>query len=179
MHQEATVCHLLRGDGPKTETLLGERKSRFCNGVLNGPGGKFNPDETALQCLCREVEEEIGVVVDPISAKHYASADFYHPVAEGYYAHKWRVHYFTATRWRGEPRPLAGFVNLQWFFIGKLPFDRMMSDQRLWLPAALPLRENGQLMELEIFYGDGGLRTVGRWVFRLVEKSKFVKSGVT
>lgn len=169
MYQEATVCHLLRGGGSETEILLGKRESPFCDGVLNGPGGKFNEGETAPECACREVSEEIDVVVNPTSLRHYASADFFHP-SGGEYFHKWRVHYFTTTRWRGEPRIRGGFTSLLWFPVRELPFDQMMPDQRFWLLAALPFRENGQMMQVEIFYRDGAPKTVERGSFRLVAK---------
>jgi mutator protein MutT len=39
------------------------------------PGGKYEPGETARQTLVRELEEELGVVVDPDSLVHVGHFD--------------------------------------------------------------------------------------------------------
>jgi 8-oxo-dGTP pyrophosphatase MutT (NUDIX family) len=83
MH-EATVCHLQRGVGDTAEILLGRRVSLFANGFWNGPGGKFKNGETILECLRREVREEVGVRVNTSKAKHFATVDFFHPCSQGY-----------------------------------------------------------------------------------------------
>ena len=174
MLREATVGHLLRGSGQETEVLLGLRDSLFLNGVWNGPGGKLEPGESIPIGLKREVREEIEVEIDLTSAKHFATADFYHPVPGSVtYTHEWRVHYFRITRWSGEPRPVEGFRELRWFLLHALPYEKMVVDQVAWLPLALShLRNgNGSLLKVVIFYGDNKLKTVARGQFQFVEKT--------
>ena len=43
----------------KGRILLIRKKRGIGAGKVNGPGGKFEPGETALQCVLREVREEL------------------------------------------------------------------------------------------------------------------------
>ena len=53
--------------------LLIRKKRGIGAGKVNGPGGKFEPGETALQCVLREVREESGLTeVRPVSEDLYS-----------------------------------------------------------------------------------------------------------
>lgn len=167
--REATVGHLLRGDGRNTQVLLGQRiKTLFCGGIWNGPGGKFEEEdrENALACLVRELREEIGVKIRKPSARHFATLDCYIPNGSGHQLEQ-RVHFFNITGWNGEPQPLEGYSQLKWFSLRKLPWKRMHSDRTIWLPLAL--KEPEKMLRVEIFYGDAGLKTVVKAALQFVE----------
>ena len=55
----ATLMFLVQ-DG---KILLIRKKRGIGAGKVNGPGGKFEPGETALQCVLREVREELCIDV--------------------------------------------------------------------------------------------------------------------
>ncbi len=78
-----------------TCVLIARRKA---DAVLGGywelPGGKIEPGESPQQCLVREFEEELGVVVEPVEAM---------AVIEFQYDHaRVRLHPFFCSRLRGE-----------------------------------------------------------------------------
>ncbi|WP_181351307.1 8-oxo-dGTP diphosphatase [Thalassobacillus sp. CUG 92003] len=58
MYQQ-TLCFLKRND----EILMLNRDASPTQGLWNGVGGKMEGDETPLDCVIREVEEETGIVI--------------------------------------------------------------------------------------------------------------------
>ena len=58
-----TLLHVIK-DG---KILLAEKKRGFGQGLLNGVGGKVEPDETIEEAMIREAKEEIGII--PINYK--------------------------------------------------------------------------------------------------------------
>lgn len=173
--QDATVCYLLRGSEQGTEALLGLRNALFASNIWNGPGGKLNEGEDIKTGAIREVQEEINVVVDPTSIRHFATADFYYPDLKSLtHRHSWRVHYLSALRWTGELRIVEGFTELRWFLINSFPYESMMADQVAWLPLAFSRHnghDNGLLLQVDIFYGDTDGKTIEKGDFRFVLKT--------
>ncbi len=163
--KECTVGYLLRESSQGTQTLLGLRDSRRFSGIWNGPGGGREEGETIIDCLARELREEIGVEINKKSVRHFATAGFYHPNGDNWQL-EWLVHFLTITDWTGEPRLVEGFSILEWFLLDRLPFRQMMADQVAWLPLALS-NENGRLLQVKIFYGDRDARVIvkGDWEF--------------
>lgn len=157
---QATVCHLLRGIGKGQEVLLGPRVSNSLhNGYYNGPGGKFGQRETALSCLARELREEIGVRIDKKSARLFARVDYYYPSVIGPEL-KWRVFFFGVTRWVGKPKAVNGFRWVEWFKTNRLPYRRMLPEQRLWLPMIYDLGVRSNIVTGKIFYDETRVRVL-------------------
>ena len=54
---QATICEII-----KDEKILLQYKAegKFGEGKWNGPGGKIKPEETPLEGVIREVQEETG-----------------------------------------------------------------------------------------------------------------------
>lgn len=71
-----TLAIITRGN----KVLLGLKQggSKIGEGTLNGPGGKFDPekDKTNLDCVIRETEEEVGIVLNPAKLKRLLSSLF-------------------------------------------------------------------------------------------------------
>jgi 8-oxo-dGTP diphosphatase len=89
---------LIAADG---RILLHQRK---LGGALGGlwefPGGKVEPGETPHAALIRELEEELGVAIDPADLAYLARA------SEPGNPHV--ILLYTCRRWRGEPVCLTG-----------------------------------------------------------------------
>ncbi|HAN44836.1 MAG TPA: DNA mismatch repair protein MutT [Ruminococcaceae bacterium] len=64
-----TLCFIVRGK----EILMINRQKTSWMGCWNGVGGKLMPNETAYQCIKREIFEETGICVDDIRFKGVVS----------------------------------------------------------------------------------------------------------
>ncbi len=132
----ATLVFLVR-DGL---VLLIRKKRGLGAGKINGPGGRFERGESAVDCARREMEEEVGVRTRDLAPCGENLFQF----VDGYSIH---VHVFTARDGEGEARETEEAVPL-WTPLDGIPYHEMWEDDALWLPLAL-----------------GGVPFVGRYVF--------------
>jgi 8-oxo-dGTP diphosphatase len=109
--------------------LLIHKKRGLGAGKINGPGGKIEPGETALQAAVRETQEEIGVT--PLHLEERAELRF--QFADGYSLH---CAVFVATDLMGEPIETEEAAPF-WVNVADVPYDRMWADDRHWLPLVL------------------------------------------
>ncbi|MEE3327693.1 MAG: 8-oxo-dGTP diphosphatase [Myxococcota bacterium] len=112
-----------------SRVLLIRKKRGLGAGLINGPGGKLERNESAAECAVREVEEEVGLT--PLELEERGELRF--QFVDGYAIH---VHVFVAHGHRGqlceteEAKPI-------WFDISDIPYEEMWADDRLWLPHVL------------------------------------------
>jgi 8-oxo-dGTP diphosphatase len=121
----ANLVFIVQGD----EVLLIRKKRGLGAGKINGPGGKLEPGETALEAAVREVREEIGVT--PLEVEERGVLHF--QFTDGYALH---CVVFVARAYAGTPVETAEAVP-QWHPRGALPYGEMWADDRLWLGRAL------------------------------------------
>lgn len=134
--ERATLCFICDGD----RVLLIHKKRGLGAGKVNGPGGKIDPGETALESAIRETIEEVGVT--PLNPQQ--SGELFFQFADGYSLH---CTVFRANEHSGTAIETAEAVPF-WTASADLPFDRMWADDRHWLPLLL-----------------AGQQFVGRFVF--------------
>lgn len=110
--------------------LLGLKKRGFGVGRWNGFGGKVQAGETVDECVKREVFEEAGVGIK-------------NPVKVGIIEFTFQnspeileVHIYRAEKFSGEPAE-SDEMKPKWFQIDEIPFDKMWSCDKLWLPLLL------------------------------------------
>ena len=121
----ANLCFIMR-DG---QILLIRKKRGLGAGKINGPGGRLERGETALQAAVRETQEEIGVT--PVELEEVGELFF--QFVDGYGLH---VTVFAAGGCTGhltetdEAKPM-------WTDISKMPYDEMWQDDPYWLPLAM------------------------------------------
>ncbi|WP_284979469.1 NUDIX domain-containing protein [Arthrobacter sp. fls2-241-R2A-200] len=128
-----TLCFLLR-DGPDSEhVLLGTKKTGFGRGKVVGVGGHVEAGETASQAACREVMEEVSVVVAPEDLVPAGTVDFVFPARP-----EWDMAttVFLTRAWQGEPLE-SDEIAPAWFPVNRLPVERMWADAEHWLPAMI------------------------------------------
>lgn len=113
-----------------SKVLLGLKKRGFTMGVWNGFGGKVQSSETIDECVKREVFEEAGVEIED-------------PVKVGIIEFEFQnsreileVHIYRAEKFSGEPAE-SDEMKPKWFQINEIPFDKMWSCDKLWLPLLL------------------------------------------
>lgn len=120
----ATVCFLSQ----RGKILLQKRPSHLrWAGRLNGPGGKIDSDETPVEAVTREVEEETALRLR--SARSHGTLLLY------FGNEQLLVHVFSSADFSGRTRGSEGA--LRWYSSSAPPFDRMWPDQRHWLPLVL------------------------------------------
>ena len=77
--QRANLCFILREE----KILLIRKKRGFGAGKINGPGGKVDPGESALESALRETFEELGI--HPLGAEQRGELHF--QFRDGYSLH--------------------------------------------------------------------------------------------
>ena len=121
----ANLCFVIRGG----QILLIRKKRGLGAGKINGPGGRIEKGETALQAAIRETQEEIGVT--PTGLEHVGELFF--EFLDGYKLH---VAVFCATGCVGKLRE-TDEADPIWTNIESIPYEQMWQDDRYWLPLLL------------------------------------------
>lgn len=91
---------LIRPDG---RFLLASRPpDKVYAGYWEFPGGKLEPGEGVEQALARELDEELGLAIDPGAVTRWREqvVDYPHALV--------RLHFCRVTAWRGTPRMREG-----------------------------------------------------------------------
>jgi 8-oxo-dGTP diphosphatase len=147
--ERANLCFILK-DG---RVLLIRKKRGLGAGKVNGPGGKIEPGESALESAIREVQEEIGVTPLAIEDRGVLHFQF----ADGY---SLECAVFVAKDLEGEPVETAEAAPF-WVPVGAVPYDEMWADDRHWLPEVLAGRSFHGWFE---FDGDTMLSREVQWL---------------
>jgi 8-oxo-dGTP diphosphatase len=149
--ERANLCFITRGN----EVLLIHKKRGLGAGKINGPGGRLEPGETALDAAVREVQEELGVTPhDP-----QLRGELHFQFADGYSLH---CAVFLSDGCTGEPVETDEAVPL-WVRRDAVPFDKMWADDRHWLPGLL---EGGSFRGFFEFVGDCMVAHQLEWIDR-------------
>ncbi len=121
----ANLCFVVR-DG---QVLLIRKKRGLGGGKINGPGGRNEPGETAMEGAIRETQEEIGVT--PLGLEDVG--ELYFQFLDGYKLH---VAVFAADNCEGElcETPEAAPM---WVSLDEIPYQEMWQDDPYWLPLLL------------------------------------------
>ncbi len=146
--ERANLCFIAKDD----RVLLIRKKRGLGAGKINGPGGKIEPGETALESAIRETQEEIGVTPLGIEERGVLCFQF----TDGYSLH---CVVFLARDYEGELIETVEATPI-WFQIDAIPYDEMWADDRHWLPRML---EGERFTAWFEFDGDKMLSEEVRW----------------
>jgi 8-oxo-dGTP diphosphatase len=124
----ATILFIIK-DG---QILLIEKKRGLGAGKINGPGGKIDPGETALQAAIRETQEEL--MITPHAPRKLGELRFSMSDCPDILCHVYRADDFSGT-----PTETAEAVPV-WTPLDEIPYHRMWEDDRHWLPLLLQER---------------------------------------
>ena len=123
--ERANLCFIVK-DG---RILLIHKKRGLGAGKINGPGGKLEPGETALESAIRETREEVGVTpleIEECGVLHFQFTDGYSLLCT----------VFLARDFDGELMETDEAIPI-WFPTDAIPFDEMWEDDRHWLPQVI------------------------------------------
>jgi 8-oxo-dGTP diphosphatase len=123
--EKATLLFVLR-DG---QILLIHKKTGLGAGKINGPGGRIDPGETAMQGAVREVQEELCVTPSGVRE----AGDLFFQFVDGYALYGV---VFTATGFDGQLCETHEAAPI-WTPITSIPYQKMWADDVLWLPLVL------------------------------------------
>lgn len=141
-----TLCFLLRDGDAGREVLLGRKKTGFGLGKVVGVGGHVEPGETPVEAICREVLEEVSVLVAPGDLVPAGTVHFVFPARP-----QWDMFttVFLAEAWRGEPVE-SDEIAPCWYPVDRLPVTHMWADAEHWLPAMI----GGQKLAITVTLAD-------------------------
>jgi 8-oxo-dGTP diphosphatase len=152
--RQATLFLLI--DKQNDKILLAMKKRGFGAGKFNGFGGKVEKGEDVTSAALRELHEESSIKVNPQDTKKVAELDFFFP-----HQPDWNqtVHVFVSHVWNGDPVE-SDEMAPQWFAMDEIPFDKMWSDDKHWMPKVLAGdnvrgsftfgRDDGTILDLKI-----------------------------
>jgi len=123
---DTAVLTFIRHEG---RLLLIVKKRGLGAGKVNAPGGRLEAGETPEEAAVRETREEVGLT--PLGLRSAGKLDF--AFTDGY---SLRCHVFTADAFVGA---LTETDEADPFWCGEadIPYGRMWSDDRVWLPLML------------------------------------------
>ncbi|MHA7271341.1 8-oxo-dGTP diphosphatase [Arthrobacter sp. HLT1-20] len=128
-----TLCFLLRTHAGQQQVLLGLKKTGFGKGKIVGIGGHVEPGESVVAAICREVEEETGIVLAAMELIPAGTVEFVFP-ARGDWDMFTTV--FLCRRFLGDPVE-SPEIAPRWYPVDALPHAHMWADASHWLPAFL------------------------------------------
>ncbi len=134
------------------QVLLIHKKTGHGAGRVNAPGGKLDPGESVIECACREMFEEVGLLVT--HAQVGVEMRFVERSGP-----QWLGFALTASSYSGELRETREAKPF-WCSLDAIPYAQMWPDDAIWLPRLLNeqlkqplvgnfLFENEQLLEHE------------------------------
>ena len=121
----ANLCFVVTGG----QILLIRKKRGFGAGKINGPGGKIDAGETAIQSAIRETFEELGVT--PRGVRE--AGELFFEFLDGLRLH---CAVFRADDVDGVAVETDEAIPL-WTDVDAIPYDEMWADDRFWLPLLL------------------------------------------
>ena len=150
--RNSTICILTRKNGEIIEEIcLAMKKRGFGKGRWNGVGGKVKENETIVEAVFREANEEIGVDISPDSLVKVAELEFRFP-----HNPDWDqlVHVYLAYEWTGEPTE-SEEMKPKWFTLESIPYQSMWPDDKHWLPLVL----KGKKVKAKFVFREGDIIT--------------------
>jgi len=142
---KATVCIPIRDK----KVLFGMKTRKIGVGCWNGFGGGVEDGETIAECAIRELEEESGLKTRLEDLEKVAIVNFHNEKSDGTIFVS-QVHFFLVGKWEGEPIETkdGAMINLTFFDIDNLPYEKMMPADREFFPLIL----KGKKIIVESYY---------------------------
>ncbi|MDE5539536.1 MAG: 8-oxo-dGTP diphosphatase [Bacilli bacterium] len=125
---ETTLCFLKK----EGQILLALKKRGFGAGKYNGVGGKIQPNETPESAMIRETKEEISVLPTTFQKAGIIEFDEYYKENNEHIM----MHIYLVSEWEGNPHE-SEEMQPKWFETSKLPYSKMLPDDKYWLPLVL------------------------------------------
>ncbi|MCY1150829.1 MAG: 8-oxo-dGTP diphosphatase [Sphaerochaetaceae bacterium] len=123
--ERCVLAYVKEGD----KVLLINKKQGIGKGLINGPGGHIELEETAIEAAYREFEEETGYTAENLEYVGTLNFQFKDGLSM-------RGYVYLGEGAKGELRDNDEATPF-WCPINELPLDKMWEDDKLWLDRAL------------------------------------------
>jgi 8-oxo-dGTP diphosphatase len=123
--ERCVLSYVKEGD----KVLLINKKQGIGKGLINGPGGHIELEETAIEAAYREFEEETGYTTENLEYVGTLNFQFKDGLSM-------RGYVYLGEGAKGELRDNDEATPF-WCPINELPLDKMWEDDKLWLDRAL------------------------------------------
>jgi 8-oxo-dGTP diphosphatase len=123
--EHAVLCFVRDGN----RILLIHKRRGLGKGKVNGPGGRLEPGELAIDAAKRETMEEVGVDVFELME----SATLQFSFVDGY---RLLVTVFLTESYHGREITTDEAIPF-WADINAIPYENMWEDDQIWLPLVL------------------------------------------
>ncbi len=120
--QEATLLFVIQ-DG---QILLIHKKRGLGAGNINGPGGRLEDGESAMEAAIRETEEELLITPQAVEER----GSLYFQFRSGFSIF---CTVFSASGYSGTPTETDEAIP-HWFEVDEIPYAKMWEDDQTWLP---------------------------------------------
>ena len=124
------VLGYLNRDG-KTCMIIKDDPNHYMHGYCVAPGGKREPNETLVQAVIREVEEETGIV--PINPKFKGTLSF-PDYGKSPFGAEWLCFVFVFEDYTGIPLEIGAEGKVIFLDIEDLPKQKMWQGDEIFTP---------------------------------------------
>lgn len=152
--EEAVLTFIQNGN----KVLLINKKRGLGHGKVNAPGGRIDRGEQAVDAAVRECVEEVGV--EPSDLVYVGELNFI--FTDGY---SLKGYVYFSNKFSGKMIE-TDEADPFWCEIDKIPYDKMWSDDKEWLPLVL----NGETFEGHFIFEDDkmlsfNVNATGKWSY--------------
>lgn len=145
--------------------LLGEKKRGFCKGTLNSFGGKQDKGETIEEAMVRETVEEVGIKPTEFEQVAFIKFDANYKGERVFID----MYVYMVSKYTGKETETEEMIPT-WYNLNEIPYDKMLKDDRLWLPKVL----NGEYVVGKVDFGED-MDKMGKAEFRSIKSTELPK----
>lgn len=143
---EVTAGYLIQGN----RICLALKQEKVGEGLWMPYGGAVEPGESYEECMVRELKEESHVHCTTEDLEKVGILSIYKYDKDNRLFNKMSVAVYLIHDWIGDPHDTDEMKNAQWFYKDKLPTEKMLPADRIWLPRVLA----GKNVMVKAFYDD-------------------------
>ena len=161
--ESAVICTALVLKAPKSKADSKRKRKRVGYGLWVPPGGATEAfDKSQKHAAQRELWEETGI---SLPLKTFCKVGVLKGFIGSTVKPLWIVHLYLAKTFGPAMKliPGPGLLKAEWFLVSKLPFDRMLTGDKDWIPRII----KGEKLLVQVF-STGETNAIKTWSIKKV-----------